>query len=120
MGEREEKKSKDESEERGVKQSLDDWDEYANRFRHRSEQMAAEAGRVGAGTDVAQLEILSLLEKVDGISCDASSGEALDEELIKKARMIDGDVQEARCVRESSRGGLLDTHMQEIDRSQVG
>ncbi len=61
--------------------------------------------------DVGQLEMLSLLEKLDGVMRDGSSGEILDEELIKKARVQgdrDGDAQEARGVRESYRGGVLD------------
>ncbi len=88
-GKREGKKSEDESEERGLKRSLDGWDEYAKRLGSRLEQKVAEAERVGAGMDVVQLEILSLLEKLDGSTHDASSGKVLDEELIKKARMIE-------------------------------
>ncbi len=90
MREREKKKrSKHESEERGVKRSLDDWDDYAKRLRSRSEENAAEAERAGAGMDAGQFEIWSLVEKLDGVACDASSGEILDEELIKKARMVE-------------------------------
>ncbi len=44
-----------------------------------------EAEQAGTGMDVGQLEILSL-EKLDGITYDASSGEALDEERVKKVR----------------------------------
>ncbi len=65
---------------------------YTKRFRSRSEQKAAEAERAGAGgagVDVGQLEILKLLEKLDGIPYDASSGEASDEELVQKTRMIE-------------------------------
>jgi hypothetical protein len=36
--------------------------------------------------DVGQLEIMILLEKLEGITCDASSGELLKEELVQKAR----------------------------------
>ncbi len=82
-------KSKGEPEEKGVKRNVDDLDDYAKRIEHRTEQKAAEVERVGAGMDVGQLEILILLEKLDGVTYDESSGDILDEELIKKARMIE-------------------------------
>ncbi len=87
-GERQERKSKGEPEERGVKRSPDNWDDHVERLKNRTEQRAPEAERAGAGMDVGQLAILSLLEKLDGVAHDASSGEILDEELIKNARMI--------------------------------
>ncbi len=81
---REEKKSEEEVTERGVERSLDDWEDYAKIFRRKSEQEAMQAEQAGAGMGVGQLEILGLLEKLG-----ASSGAALNEELVKKARMIE-------------------------------
>ncbi len=72
--------------ERGVNRSLGDWEDYAKILRRKSEQKAAEAEQAGAGADVGQLKIASLQEKSDGIAYDASPGEVLAEELVKKAR----------------------------------
>ena len=52
--EREERRSEEEVTERGVKRSLDDWEEYAKIFRRKSEQKATEAEQAGAGMDVGQ------------------------------------------------------------------
>ncbi len=68
---------------------MDDWEEYAKILRHKSEQKATEAEQAGAGKYVGQMEILSLLQKLDGITYDVLSGEVLDEELVKKAGMIE-------------------------------
>ncbi len=48
--------------------------------------------------DVGQLEILSFLEKLDGITHDESSGEVLDVELVKKARMIELEMSKKHGV----------------------
>ena len=53
--------------------------------------------------DMGQLEILSLLEKLDGITHDASSGEVLDEELVQKARVT--EMEDTRRFQWRSAGG---------------
>ena len=52
-------------------------------LKRQNEQKVTETEQAGAGVDVGQLEILSILEKMDGVTHDASSGEVLDEELVK-------------------------------------
>ncbi len=85
--------STDETEDIGfsrvLDESLDGWEDCAKILRRRSEQKATEADHAGAGMDVGQLDILSLLEKMDGVTYDASPGEALDEKLVQKARAIE-------------------------------
>ncbi len=135
------KKNKGEQEERGLKKSTDDWETFARdlkagagrrREEHKKanvrEDLSSDAmlDTIGAaGFSESAVKYDEAVEKVmrpktDGELYDAISGEALDGELIKKAREVEMETsRKARSVREGPEGAVLEGHWEGLCRSEV-
>ena len=119
-----EKKSKGEEDERGIKSSIDEWEDFAKRLESNAETRAGESKDSGSGMDVSYADVI---KEIGAVACgesdvkfdemaimlvdelhqdqgeeyyDAISGEAMDSELIKKAREIEMETYKKHGVYE--------------------